>query len=94
MASDPVLIAYAAKRSKTGKRIVWTRIGHAYPHDVGSGLTVMLDAMPLDGRIVLLELDDADDRRLNKDASMFQGGRGAGKTRSGAPEQPPRPAKG
>jgi hypothetical protein len=31
-----VLIAYAAKRTKTGKRTVWTRIGHAYPHDAVS----------------------------------------------------------
>ena len=64
MATDPVLIAYTAKRTKTGKRTVWTRIGQAYPHETGVGLTVVLDAMPLDGRIVLLELDDADDERL------------------------------
>ena len=64
MATDPVLIAYTAKRTKTGKRVVWTRIGQAYPHETGAGLTVVLDAMPLDGRIVLLELDDADDERL------------------------------
>jgi hypothetical protein len=94
MSNDPVLIAYAAKRSKTGKRTVWTRIGHAYPHDVGSGLTVVLDAMPLDGRIVLLELDDADARRLNKEAAMFQGSRSAGTGRARPLEQPPRPTKG
>ncbi len=94
MANDPVLIAYAAKRSKTGKRTVWTRIGHAYPHDAGSGLTVVLDAMPVDGRIVLLELDDADDRRLNKEASIFHGGRSAGRSRARPLEQQPRPTKG
>lgn len=64
MATDPVLIAYTAKRTKTGKRVVWTRIGQAYPHETGAGLTVVLDAMPLDGRIVLLELDATDDARL------------------------------
>ena len=64
MATDPVLIAYTAKRTKTGKRAVWTRIGQAYPHEAGAGLTVVLDAMPLDGRIVLIELDAADDKRL------------------------------
>jgi len=76
------------------RRTVWTRIGHAYPHDAGSGLTVVLDAMPVDGRIVLLELDAADDRRLNKEAAMFQGGRGVSKIRAGTTEQPARPPKG
>ena len=63
MASDPVLIAYSVKRSKAG-RPVWTPIGKAYPHEVGSGLTVMLDLMPRDGRIVLLELDETDRDRF------------------------------
>jgi hypothetical protein len=33
------------------------RIGVAFPHDKGSGLTVVLNALPLnfDGRIVLVE---------------------------------------
>jgi len=64
MTSDPVLIAYAVKRNSKTKRPIWTRIGAAYPHDVGAGLTVVLDSMPLDGRIVLLERDADDDRRL------------------------------
>jgi hypothetical protein len=42
--------------------------------------------MPVDGRIVLLELDAADDHRLNKEAAMFRGGRGVSKTRAGTPE--------
>ncbi len=64
MATDPVLIAYAARRSKSGSRVYWTRIGQAYPHETGAGLTVVLDSVPLDGRVILLELDHADDRRL------------------------------
>ena len=75
MTNDPVLIAYTVKRSTSGKSPIWTRIGIAFPHDVGAGLTVVLDAMPLDGRIVLLELDDADDRQLIKDAEMVRKGR-------------------
>lgn len=54
MTNDPVLIAFAVKRSKQG-RGVWTRIGRAYPHEAGAGLTVVLDVLPRDGRIVLLE---------------------------------------
>jgi hypothetical protein len=53
---DPVLIAYTVKRNTNGKA-AWTRIGAAYPHEAGAGLTVILEAMPVDGRIVLLEPD-------------------------------------
>lgn len=54
--NDPVLIAYTVKRKANGKA-AWTQIGAAYPHDTGAGLTVILEAMPVDGRIVLLEPD-------------------------------------
>lgn len=64
--TDPVLIAYSVKRSAKG-RAVWTRIGAAYPHETGAGLTVLLDAVPPDGRIILLELDEDDDARLARD---------------------------
>ena len=48
MANDTVLIAYAVKRNSKTKRAVWTRVGCAYPHDVGAGLTVVLDSVPLE----------------------------------------------
>ena len=54
MANDPVLIAYTVKRLADGKS-AWARIGAAFPHESGAGLTVVLDAAPFDGRIVLLE---------------------------------------
>jgi len=54
--NDPVLIAYTVKRKPSGQS-AWTRIGAAYPHEAGAGLTVILDAAPIDGRIVLLEPD-------------------------------------
>ncbi len=31
MANDPVLIAYAARRSRKGKKVQYERIGRAYP---------------------------------------------------------------
>lgn len=63
--SDPVLMAYCVQRKRSG-RSIWQQIGRAYPHEAGAGLTVVLEALPLkfDGRIVLLELDDADHRKL------------------------------
>ena len=48
MSNDPVLIAYGVKRRSTTKRVHWQRIGEAYPHDSGAGMTVVLGAMPLD----------------------------------------------
>lgn len=54
MPHDPVLIAYTVKKLVSGKK-VWTRIGAAYPHETGAGLTVVLDAKPLDNKIILIE---------------------------------------
>lgn len=68
MSNDPVLIAYGAKRRSATQRTHWQRIGEAFPHENGAGLTVVLDAMPLDGRIILLEPDHADDQRLEREA--------------------------
>ena len=72
MTNDPVLIAYAVKRSASGKHSTWTRIGSAYPHETGAGLTVILDAIPPDGRVILLERDQADDERLAREAAPIQ----------------------
>ena len=55
MTNDPVLIAYTVKDRPGAKKALWRRIGVAFPHDKGSGLTVLLDALPADGRIVLVE---------------------------------------
>ncbi len=90
MTNDPVLIAYTARRGRNG-RVYYDRIGRAYPHNTGEGLTVILDALPVkrsnpEGmHIVLLELDESDDRRLLAEARRFErerkakGSRGAGK---------------
>ncbi len=74
MTNDPVLIAYAVQRGRKSRKVQYTRIGRAYPHDTGQGLTLILDALPLnfEGKIVLLELDEADDRRLLADAKRFE----------------------
>jgi hypothetical protein len=39
----------------------WTRVGVAFPHREGAGMNIVLDALPLDGKLVVLERsDDAD----------------------------------
>jgi hypothetical protein len=56
VANDPVLIAYIPK-NRPRKKPRWLKIGVAFPHDKGSGLTLILNAFPLnfDGKIVLVE---------------------------------------
>jgi hypothetical protein len=45
---------------KTQKR--WTKIGAAFPHKEGQGLSIELHAFPIDGRLVVLPPDPTDDR--------------------------------
>ncbi len=54
MANAPLLIAYAVN-DIAGKKPRWLRIGAAFPRHNGPGLTVILNALPLRGRIALLE---------------------------------------
>ena len=68
MANDPVLIAYSVRHYRNRTRRYWQRIGAAWPHETGAGLTVILDVIPLDGRIFLLEPDSDDDKRFLKEA--------------------------
>lgn len=72
MSRDPVLIAYGVKKSSNARRNIWRRIGEAFPHEEGAGLTVVLDVLPPDGRVILLEPDDIDDRRLEREAKKYR----------------------
>ena len=49
----PSLIAYSVKLNGEDEAI-WTRIGAAWPHRKGPGFSIQLDALPLEGRIVLV----------------------------------------
>jgi hypothetical protein len=56
MNSKPALIAYTVKERGNKQKPFWVRIGGAWPFESGrSGFTIQLDALPLDGRIVLAE---------------------------------------
>ncbi len=44
--------------SDNGNKSYWTRIGAAWPAKNGRGLSIVLDALPLNGRLVVLEVDD------------------------------------
>ena len=53
MTSAPNFYAYTVK-DRAGKRAVWTRIGAAWSHAQGGGFNIELQALPMDGRIVLM----------------------------------------
>jgi len=55
--------AYTVIR-REGQDDFWLNIGLAFPHNDGKGLNIMLQAMPLDGKIVLREAnsDEAEER--------------------------------
>ena len=46
---------------KTQKK--WTRIGAAFPHKEGLGMSIELKAFPIDGRLVVLPPDSDDNRK-------------------------------
>ena len=54
MSSTPPLDAYAIKERGKGKKAFWTRIGRAWPHRSGTGFNLELEALPIDGKIVLM----------------------------------------
>lgn len=60
MAKKPELIAYQVKNIDGRDKAIWTRIGAAFSHDSGEGFSVVLDALPLDGRIMLIKPKDQD----------------------------------
>lgn len=59
--SRPSFTAYQVKTDQDDKSH-FTRVGAAFPHKDGQGHTITLDALPVDGRIVLRSPKD----RLNQ----------------------------
>jgi hypothetical protein len=58
MTNKPTLYAYTVRESGQGRKAkaIWVRIGAAWKFESGAtGFTIQLDALPLDGRIVLSE---------------------------------------
>lgn len=47
----PGLIAYTVRQS--AEKSYWDRIGAAFPHKDGAGFDLVLDALPVNGRVTL-----------------------------------------
>ena len=52
--------AYTVVRSDADSKGYWLKIGAAWPHKSGDGFTIKLDALPLNGEIVLRLPSEAD----------------------------------
>ncbi len=50
----PSLLAYTVKNRGKNQKAIWTRIGAAWPHNSGVGFSIELEALPVDGRLVLI----------------------------------------
>jgi len=55
MTTKPTFHAFTVKERDKGRKPIWTRIGAAWPHKEANGINIELDALPLDGRIMLME---------------------------------------
>ncbi len=64
----PAYIAYTVIRREDDKKDVWTKIGAAWPQDKSNGFNIKLEALPLDGRIVLVEPKEDDNKSTESTA--------------------------
>jgi hypothetical protein len=53
--NKPTFLAYTVKNRGRNQKPIWTRIGAAWPHKGGTGYSIELEALPIDGRLVLIE---------------------------------------
>lgn len=56
---QPQLIAYCVKNRGKGQSAIWTKVGAAWSHAGKPGFSIELDALPVDGRLVLIEPKEA-----------------------------------
>lgn len=50
---QPLYHAFCVIEGGRGQRDYWTRIGAAFTHENSDGLSILLDALPINGKIVL-----------------------------------------
>ena len=61
----PFMLGYVVRPFKNGKSASWSRIGVAWAHKDDQGYDVCLDALPVDGRLVLRTHGFKDKSRLS-----------------------------
>lgn len=66
MSQQPAYRAYTVVK-RDGQKDFWLPIGAAFQHGSGDGMTVMLEALPMDGRIVLRKPKSEDERNQRRE---------------------------
>jgi hypothetical protein len=56
------MAVYTVRERGEGKKSFWCRIGSCWPNKDGNGFSITLDAVPIDGRLVVREEQPRDDR--------------------------------
>ena len=65
MATTPAYRAYTVIK-REGKDDYWLNIGVCFPHDDGDGFNLLLQALPLDGKIVLRTYKEDEEEEKGK----------------------------
>jgi hypothetical protein len=76
---QPTHRAYSVIR-REGQDDFWLNLGLVFPHKDGNGFNIMLQALPLDGRIVCREISD-DDTAAVQESVQLNERRGCGGSR-------------
>jgi hypothetical protein len=74
---QPTHRAYSVIR-REGQDDYWLNVGLVFPHKDGDGFNIMLQAFPLDGKIVCRKIDDETDQQQPPPRSS-RGGRSGGR---------------
>jgi hypothetical protein len=78
-AKQPTHRAYSVIR-REGQDDFWLNLGLVFPHKDGGGFNIMLQALPLDGKIVCREITD-DDKAATPEPVPLNERRGRGGSR-------------
>ena len=72
-ALKPYLLGYTVRPSDDGKQSYWSKIAIAWAHKDGQGYNIQMDALPVDGKLVLRTVSE-DEQPSNEFVERTPGG--------------------
>ncbi|WP_282078728.1 hypothetical protein [Epibacterium ulvae] len=60
----PYMLGYTVRPMGDGQKSHWSKVAVAWAHKDGQGFNVQMDALPVDGRLVLRAVNDDEDEAL------------------------------
>jgi len=58
----PYLLGYTVRPSREDGKAYWSKVGIAWAHRDGEGYSIHMDALPVDGKLVLRTVPDEQDQ--------------------------------